>query len=111
MSRCFQQRKRLLRLQRHACSPGKIIGSPQWHEHQACLASDPGHGLGDITQGAVSTAGCNMPVTTCLGFVDQPRSITGLPGQANVKLPATLAQRTNGGTYLLVHGLLAMQDE
>ncbi|VVN46955.1 hypothetical protein PS664_05913 [Pseudomonas fluorescens] len=109
--RHIQQRQGLGRFQRHTGGLGKIIGGAQWHQHQAGVALGLGHGFGHVAQGAVAAAGNNVGIPAVQGLLDQPLSVTALPGHPHRQLPTLLAPGQHRRAHVLVEGLLAVEDQ
>ncbi|MOA16556.1 hypothetical protein D3C78_1367770 [compost metagenome] len=71
----------------------------------------PGHGFGDIAQGAIAASGNDVSIPGRQRFAHQSLRIAGFPGQSNSQLPTSLTLVFDGGANRLVERLLAMQNQ
>ncbi|MNG06204.1 hypothetical protein D3C84_894320 [compost metagenome] len=108
---CIEQRQRCIRLRGDARRAGEIIGGAQRQQHQAGIALGQGHGLGHLTQGAVTSSGDQRAVAHGQGLVHQAAGVAALPGDPYRQVPPRIAARLHRRTHLVVGRLLAMQDQ
>ena len=100
---------------RQAATARRLHGRSRWRcpgqQRQARVLPGQGHGLGDIAQGAVATAGDQGPVTGVQRLADDAPGVAALPGDAHRQFPSRIATRLHGCAHLLVQCLFSMQDQ